>query len=98
MSRRKKDPLRALTETETQTLQQISRSQAASVMPVTRAHILLRVAQGSDYQQAARGVGGSDVGALSKRVSRFNQEGLHALTPRQGGGACVRYEETAKAL
>ncbi len=96
MSRRKKDPLRALTQTETQTLQEISRSQTASALQVTRAKILLKVAQGHHYQDAARAVGRSNVEAVSKLVSRFNQEGLPALTPRHGGGPTVRYDEAAQ--
>jgi len=96
MSRRKKDPLRALTETEAHTLQEISRSQTASALQVTRAKILLRVAQGHHYQDAARAVGRSNVEAVSKLVSRFNQEGLLALTPRHGGGPPLRYDQAAK--
>jgi hypothetical protein len=49
MSRRKKDPLRALTDSEQQTLQQMSRSQTAPVAQVTRATLLRLVAAGSDY-------------------------------------------------
>jgi hypothetical protein len=96
MSRRKKDPLRALTEIETQTLQEISRSQTASAVQVTRAKILLRVAQGQDYRDAARAVGRTNVEAVSQLVSRFNQDGLPALTPRHGGGPTVRYDEAAQ--
>ena len=96
MSRRKKDPLRDLTETETQTLRQISRSQTASALQVTRAKILLSVAQGHYYQDAARAVGRSNVEAVSNLVSRFNQEGLPALTPRHGGGPTLRYDEAAR--
>jgi hypothetical protein len=72
MSRRKKDPLRELTESETQTLQEISRSQTASAAQVTRAKILLCVAQGHDYQEAARAVGHSNVEVVSLLVSCFN--------------------------
>jgi len=96
MSRRKKDPLRLLTESETQTLQEISRSQTAAASQVTRAKILLRIAQGHDYREAARAVGRSNVEAVSQLVSRFNQEGLQALTPRHGGGPPVRYDEAAE--
>jgi transposase len=96
MSRHKNDPLRALTETEFQTLQQISRSQTASAVQVTRAKILVRVAQGSYYREAARAVGRSDVAAVSKLVSRFNQEGLQALTPRHAGGPTLQYDEAAE--
>ena len=44
MSRKKKDPLRELTEPERQELEQLSRSQAAPAAEVTRAKILLAVA------------------------------------------------------
>ena len=96
MSRRKKDPLRELTEIETQTLQEISRSQTASAAQVTRAKILLRVAQGQDYRDAARAVGRTNVEAVSQLVSRFNQEGLPALTPRHGGGRSPAYDQAAR--
>lgn len=96
MSRRKKDPLRPFTENETQQLQQISRSQTTSAVQVTRAKILLLLAQGSNYQDAARAVGRSNVEAVSQLVSRFNQEGLQALTPRHGGGPPIEYDEAAK--
>lgn len=96
MSRHKKDPLRALTQIETQTLQEISRSQTASALQVARAKILLAVSQGQYYQDAARAVGRSNIEAVSKLVSRFNQEGLQALTPRHGGGPPLRYDQAAK--
>jgi transposase len=86
MSRRKKDPLRVLTEQEQQTLQQISRSQTAPAVQVARAKMLLLVAQGADYQDAARAVGRRSLTAVSDLVARFNQEGLPALSPRHGGG------------
>lgn len=96
MSRHKKDPLRDLTQTECQTLQEVSRSQTVSAVQVTRAKILLNVAQGSTYQEAARAVGRSDVASVSKLVARFNHEGLAALTPRHAGGPPVQYDEAAK--
>lgn len=57
MSRRKKDSLRTLTQQERDTLVGLSRAQAAPAAEVTRAKILLLVASGSDYQQAAHAVG-----------------------------------------
>ena len=65
MSRHKKDPLRPLTDAERQILAQLSRSQIESAVEVTRAKILLAVARGDDYQQAARSVGRSSVDAVS---------------------------------
>jgi transposase len=91
MSRRQKDPLRALTEPEHQELIRISRSQAAPAVEVIRARILLAVASGDDYQTAARSVGRRSGDAVSHLVARFNAEGLTALTPRHGGGRQPTY-------
>ena len=57
MSRRKKDPLRELTAEERRELDQLGRSQTAPAVEVTRARLLLAVAGGDDYQDAARSVG-----------------------------------------
>jgi transposase len=91
MSRKKKDPLRELTEPERRELQALSRSQAAPAAEVTRAKLLLAVAAGEDYQDAARSVGRRSGDAVSHLVARFNAEGLAALTPRHGGGRRPTY-------
>src|SRR3954467_8611755 len=91
MSRRRNDPLRALTEPERQELTRISRSQTAPAAEVTRARILLAVARGNDYQDAARSVGRRSGDAVSHLVARFNAEGIAALTPRHGGGRRPTY-------
>ncbi len=93
MSRRKNDPLRPLTENERQTLQQVSRSQTAPAVAVVRAKLLLLVADGSDYQDAARAVGRRSLTSVSLLVARFNQEGVAALTPRHAGGPQPVYGE-----
>src|SRR6516162_7660763 len=54
MSRRKRDPLRPLTDDELSSLTRLSRSQVAPAVEVARAKIFLAVAAGGDYQQAAR--------------------------------------------
>lgn len=97
MSRRKKDPLRELTEPERQELIQLSRSQVAPAVEVTRAKLLLAVAAGDDYQDAARVVGRRSGDAVSHLVARFNAEGLAALTPRHGGGRRPTYGPEARA-
>lgn len=100
MSRKKKDPLRELTEPERQELEQLGRSQAAPAAEVIRARLLLAVARGDDYQDAARSVGRRSGDAVSQLVARFNAEGLAALMPRHGGGRQLTYgsEETARIL
>ena len=97
MSRRKKDPLRELTEPERQELSQISRSQVAPAVEVARAKVLLAVARGDDYQTAARSVGRRSGDAVSHLVARFNAEGTAALTPRHGGGRRPTYEPQDRA-
>jgi transposase len=96
MSRRKKDPLRPLTDAEQQALTQLSRSQAAPAAQVARAAMLLAVARGDDYQEAARAAGRRSGDAVSHLVTRFNAEGTAALTPRPGGGRSPTYDRAAR--
>jgi transposase len=96
MSRRKKDPLRPLSDSESAALSQLSRSQAAPAAQVARAAMLLAVAHGDDYQQAARAAGRCSGDAVSHLVARFNAEGLAALTPRHGGGRLPAYDQAAR--
>jgi transposase len=96
MSRRKKNPLRELTEPERQELTLLGRSQAAPAVEVARAKILLAVARGDDYQTAARSVGRRSGDAVSHLVARFNAEGTAALTPRHGGGRQPTYGPEAR--
>jgi transposase len=96
MSRRKKDPLRPLTDPERLVLTQLSRSQAAPAVQVARAVMLLAVATGDDYQQAACAAGRRSGDAVSHLVARFNAEGLDALSPRHGGGHPVVYGPAAR--
>jgi transposase len=96
MSRRKKDPLRPLTATESEALTQLSRSQAAPAAQVARAAMLLAVAGGDDYQTAARSAGRRSGDAVAHLVARFNAEGIAALTPRHGGGRPPAYDQAAR--
>jgi len=97
MSRHKKDPLRPLSEEERSVLTQLSRSHAAAAAEVARAKILLLVAHGSDYQQAALAAGRKSGDAVSALVARFNREGLAAVRPRHGGGQRRVYDEAARS-
>lgn len=96
MSRRRKDPLRTLTDDERQELTRLSRSHCAPATRVARAVMLLAVADGSDYQQAARAAGRKSGDAVSQLVARFNREGLAALDPRHGGGHEPTYDTAAR--
>ena len=57
MSRRKKNPLRPLTDVERDALTRLRRATAAPAVQVTRARLLLAVADGANYQDAARALG-----------------------------------------
>lgn len=96
MSRRKKDPLRPLSDDESGALNQLSRSRAEPASQVARAMMLLAVARGDDYQQAALAAGRCSGDAVSNLVARFNVEGLAALTPRHGGGRSRAYDTAAE--
>ena len=96
MSRRRKDPLRSLTDDERRELTQVSRCRTAPAVRVARAVMILAVADGSDYQRAARAAGRKSGDAVSHLVARFNREGLAALDPRHGGGHEPTYDAAAR--
>jgi transposase len=96
MSRRKKDPLRPLTDAERLELTRISRSQAAPAVQVARATMLLAVSRGDDYQRAALAAGRRSGDAVSHLVARFNVEGLTSLSPRHGGGQPRTYDSASR--
>lgn len=96
MARRKKDPLRPLTEDEYTQLQHIARSPSLPAGSVARAKALLAVAEGTSYTDAAQAAGRKSGDAVSHMVARFNEEGLGALTARHGGGPSVRYGVTER--
>jgi transposase len=91
MSRRRKDPLRALTEGERASLEQLGRTTSAPAGVVARARALVAVADGCSYTEAARRVGRRSGDAVGELVARFNREGPAAVEPRHGGGPRVKY-------
>jgi transposase len=91
MTRRKKEPLRTLTEEERYWLERISRSRSEPAGHVARAKEILAVADGRSYKQAAQIAGRKSGDAVSQLVERFNQEGIASLQPGHGGGPKVKY-------
>jgi hypothetical protein len=96
MSRRQKTPLRELTVEERSELERFSRASSAPAAWVIRAKLLLAVAEGANYTEAAQQVGRKSGDAVSQLVERFNTEGLSAIEPRHGGGPEVRYGSTER--
>ena len=91
MTRRLKDPLRTLSAEERKQLQKLSRSGSEPAEHVARAKALLAVAEGCNYTGAAQRSGRRSNDAVSRLVSRFNQEGLDALLRRSGQGRKATY-------
>jgi len=91
MSRRQKEPWRAMTEEEEAWWHRIARATREPANHVIRAKQLVAVAAGQSYRRAARLTGGRSGDAVAGRVRRFNREGVQALERRGGGGAKPRY-------
>lgn len=96
MSRRQKNPLRALTTDERRWLQRIARSTSEPAAHVARAKQLLAVAAGESYTKAAHSAGRKSNDAVAQLVTRFNQEGLKAIEQRRGGGPKPTYGAKAR--
>jgi hypothetical protein len=58
---------------------------------VIRVKLVLAVAEGANYTEAAHRVGRQSGEAVSQLVARFNVEGLQAIEPRHGGGPAEQY-------
>src|SRR5215218_757553 len=75
MSRRQKDPLRALDDAERAALSRQSRSRSAPAAQVARARALLAVAEGQSYTTAARLVGRRTGDTVARWVAGCNRDG-----------------------
>jgi hypothetical protein len=97
LGRPPKAPLRPLTPAERIALEHLSRASSERADRVTRARLLLAVADGASFTAAAPRVGRRSGDAVAKLVARFNTEGLGAVTPRHGGGPPVQYGVAERA-
>jgi transposase len=96
MSRVQKDPLRSLRPEERLRLERLSRALGLPAALVARAKVLLAVADGCSYVEAAHLAGRRTGDAVAALVGKFNGQGLTALEPRHAGGPAVLYEADAK--
>jgi transposase len=97
LGRPPKDPLRPLTAAERTTLEHVARATSERADRVTRAKLLLVVADGASFTAAAQHVGRRHRNAVAQLVRRFNREGLAAVTPRYGGGPPRQYGPAERA-
>src|SRR6266542_5516203 len=97
MGRPPREPLRTLTAAERAALEHLARTASERADRVTRAKLLLAVADGATFTAAAHRVGRRNGDAVARLVARFNREGLAAVTPRYGGGPPVQYGAAERA-
>lgn len=97
MPRVQKEPLRAVTEEEHATLERVARPSSERADRVGRAKVLLAVADGQRYTDAARVAGRQSGDAVARLVARFNRMGIAALDARHGGGTPAQYGATERA-
>jgi len=96
MSRVQKEPLRRLRPEERSHLERVSRAFGLPAALVARAKVLLAVADGRTYIEAAHLAGRRTGDAVAALVSLFNHQGLAALEPRHAGGPAILYDTPAK--
>ena len=90
-------PLRPLSDTEREALAALCRSRSEPAEHVMRARILIEVAAGASFSEAARHVGRKSGDAVGHLVARFNDEGLAALAARINTGRKPTYTEADRA-
>jgi len=96
MARRKKYPLRELTEEEKTFLETLSRARSAPADQIARATGILAVAQGKSYKEAAHLCHQAHGATVGGWVARFDMEGIAAVVPRHGGGHIPRFTGEVK--
>ena len=91
MARAQSDPLRPLTAEERTILEETVRSRSEQAARVARARILLALADGASFTQAARAGAFRSGYGVAQLVRRFNRDGLLAVAGRHGGGPTIAY-------
>ena len=91
MARSQTEPLRPLTQEERTLLEEIARSRSERAERVTRARILLALADGATFTAAAAQGGFRSAKGVAQLVRRFHREGLLVIAGRHGGGPSIQY-------
>ncbi len=97
MSRSVTEPLRALTEEESQELHRVSRASSETRIRSQRAVALLAVAEGKSLSEAAQIAGWKNHEPVTKVTRRFNSMGLAALEDRSRSGHPRTYGAAQKS-
>jgi transposase len=97
MSRSAAEPLRPLTEEESQELHRVSRASSETRIRHQRAVALLAVSEGSSLSEAARIAGWKSHDPVTRVSRRFNSVGLTALDDQPRSGHPRSYGSVHKA-
>jgi hypothetical protein len=96
MAHPQKEPLRLVTPEERSQLQAVARAGSERADRAARAKVLLAVADGMRFTEAARTAGRQSGQGVAELVARFNQQGLAVLDRGHGGGPTVQYGPAAR--
>ncbi len=91
MAHPQKEPLRAVSEQEERELQRLAKATSERLDVVRRARVILAVASGEKFTEAAQQVGLKSGDGVGKLVQRFNAHGLGALWMATGAGRKATY-------
>ncbi|MGH2410450.1 MAG: helix-turn-helix domain-containing protein [Chloroflexota bacterium] len=95
--RRASEPLRLVSAAEQQELRRVAGASSERADRVRRATVLLAVAEGQSYGQAAVQAGWQAGASVRHLVRRFNRAGLGALRIAEGRGRRPTYDAAARA-
>jgi transposase len=98
MAHPQKEPLRALSEQEERELKRLAKATSERLDVVRRAKVILAVASGRSFTEAAREAGLKSGDGVGKLVERFNAHGLGALWIAAGAGRKATYTSEQRAL
>jgi transposase len=91
MAHPQKEPLRALSQQEERELKRLAKATSERVDVVRRARVILAVASGEKFTEAAQQVGLKSGDGVGKLVKRFNAHSLGALWIAAGAGRKLTY-------
>ncbi len=97
MAQPQKESLRALSEQEERELQRLVKATSERLDVVRRAKVLLSVAAGQPFTEAAHQANLKSGDGVGKLVKRFNEHGLAALSIAVGRGRKVTYASAQQA-
>ena len=97
MATLQKSVLRPVTAEEWAVLERITKASSERLDRVRRAVAVLAVAQGEPFVRAAQQAGFQSGTTIANLVSRFNQQGLGALSIAAGRGRKPTYDPAARA-